>query len=334
MKIAKTILISGLFILNCSSDSTIDTPSIEAKYFNQTPPGMTPKIFAPGILSTIYHEHSSPVYSPDGKEIFYTLAHKDGHRLMYMKLENGQWSIPKTAPFSGVKSDDKAHFSADGNRLYFGSNRPIEGLGEEENKLNPWEYRDWYVDKINGKWQVTPTTNLTGSKGQTLSGTKYINTLGDVSDPYSTGIYYQTFVDGKYSNPIKMNDDINSGQLKYFGFVAPDESYMMFYVFKRPDLPEETMGIFISFRNSNGIWGKAINMGDVINYPGASTRFPRVSPDGKYLFFNWQKPNDNTDHVLTEVEKSFEGNEPSLDNGDIYWISADIIEKIKLDNNQ
>jgi Tol biopolymer transport system component len=86
--------------------------------------------FAPGILSTIFHEHSSPTYSPDGKEIFYTLAHEGGHRLMYLRMENGQWSIPRTAPFSGESSDDGPKYSPDVKRLYFGSRRHIVGFSE------------------------------------------------------------------------------------------------------------------------------------------------------------------------------------------------------------
>jgi len=333
MKIAKqlvsftSVLLSNLLVV-CSAQQ-VEFPVLKGPYLGQKPPGKIPEIFAPGIISTIYHEHSSPVYSPDGKEIFYTLSHEGGHRLMYLRLEDGQWTIPKTAPFSGEFSDDNAHFSLDGKRLYFGSRRPIDSLSEEENKLPGWIYRDWYVDKIGDKWPDTATLNTSGAKGQTISGTVYVNILSDQNNPYSNGIYYQTFVNGKYSEPIKMNDDINMGKLKYFGFVDPAERYIMFYSMNRPELTDDTMGLFISFRNADGIWGNAINMGTPINYDGGSTRFPRVSPDGKYLFFNWQKPRDMSNHELSVVEKSFEGNQPYIDNGDVYWVSAQIIQDLK-----
>jgi hypothetical protein len=244
-------------------------------------------------------------------------------------MENGQWSIPRIASFSGKFSDDKAHFSANGSRFYFSSRRPIDGLSDQENNLPGWVYRDWYVDKIGDKWPETAILNLSGDKGQTLSGTKYIDKLSDLNDPYSNGIYYQKLADGKYSEPVKMNDDINLGKLKYFGYVSPKESYMIFYAFNRPELANDTMGLFISFRNSKGVWGKAINMGTPINYDGGTSRFPRVSPDGKYLFFNWQKTRDTKGQKLSIVEKSFVENEPTIGNGDIYWVDAKIIEELK-----
>jgi len=331
MKIFWCLLVCSFAI---NSESTLADPSFEGKYFSQTPPGMTAKKFAPGIISTIYHEHSSPVYSPDGKEMFYTLSHEHGHALMYLRMENGQWSIPKTALFSGEFSDDKAHFSADGKRLYFSSKRPIDGLTEEENKLRGWVYRDWYIDKINDEWPRTATLNLDGNMTQTLSGTIYGNKLSDIDDPYSNRISYQTLTNGTYSEPVIMSDDINSGRLNYFGFVAPDESYLLFYALGRPEMADDTMSIFISFRSPDGVWGKSISLGEPVNYDGGTSRFPRISPDGKYLFFNWQKDDDNQNRELTLVEKSFVANEPYIGNGDIYWISSEIIEQLRHTNEQ
>ena len=41
-------------------------------YLGQTPPGDTPLVFAPGIVSTdSLIEHSAPAFSPDGKEVFW-----------------------------------------------------------------------------------------------------------------------------------------------------------------------------------------------------------------------------------------------------------------------
>jgi hypothetical protein len=47
---------------------------------------------------------------------------------------------------------------------------------------------------------------------------------------------------------------------------------------------EDTPDIYISFREKDGSWGTAINMGDKINTPLYEQR-ARVTPDGKYLFF-------------------------------------------------
>jgi len=56
----------------------------------------------------------------------------------------------------------------------------------------------------------------------------------------------------------------------------------------------------IGFSDEDGIWQKAIDMGPLF----ADTRFPSVSPDGKYLFFT----------------KFTEGGHE-----DFYWVDAKII---------
>ena len=93
---------------------------------------------------------------------------------------------------------------------------------------------------------------------------------------------------------------INSEQYEADVFISPDESYIIFCStrengFGRGDL-------YVSFKNFDGTWSKTINMGAEIN----SSNYeycPFVTKDGKYLFYT--------------------------SNQDIYWVSTDIIKKIK-----
>ena len=64
--------------------------------------------------------------------------------------------------------------------------------------------------------------------------------------------------------------------------------------------------LYISFRNKNGTWTKAKNMGKDIN-SGGGMICPSISPDGKYIFFNTTLNGKNG----------------------IYWVSAKIIEDLK-----
>ena len=59
---------------------------------------------------------------------------------------------------------------------------------------------------------------------------------------------------------------------------------------------------YITFRNFDGTWGDALHMGDVVNNE-TNNICPSLSHDGKYLFFT--------------------------SNNDIYWVSTDIIERIR-----
>ena len=60
--------------------------------------------------------------------------------------------------------------------------------------------------------------------------------------------------------------------------------------------------LYVSFKNENGDWANAINMSPVINTK-EHEEYPIVSADGKYLFF--------------------------VRNGDVYWVDARVIEKLK-----
>jgi hypothetical protein len=48
-----------------------DFPVLKGPYLGQKPPGMTPEIFAPGIISTGHSERIA-AFTPDGKYFFFT----------------------------------------------------------------------------------------------------------------------------------------------------------------------------------------------------------------------------------------------------------------------
>lgn len=68
--------------------------------------------------------------------------------------------------------------------------------------------------------------------------------------------------------------------------------------------------LYISFRQHDGSWGDAINMGDKIN-TDAYEAGPKVTPDGKYLFFVRNMGSDKFENV------------------DIFWVGAHIIETLR-----
>lgn len=76
-----------------------------ATYLGEAPPGLTPRLFAPGDVSTEAVELNS-VSSPDGQEFLFTrliagLAESEGYPgrtrqiLFRMVYENGAWSAPR-----------------------------------------------------------------------------------------------------------------------------------------------------------------------------------------------------------------------------------------------
>jgi hypothetical protein len=84
-------------------------------------------LFAPGNITTEYHEHSSPVFSPDGSEVYWSVFFNfwGPQVIMTMRMENGRWTQPEVAPFSGQYSDGNPCFLEDGKRIFFESRRPV-----------------------------------------------------------------------------------------------------------------------------------------------------------------------------------------------------------------
>ena len=71
----RTILLfaSLVTIVACATSPGDVAPDLVGPWLGQAPPGSTPKLFAPGLVSTRHHEHSGAVFSPDGDEVFWTV---------------------------------------------------------------------------------------------------------------------------------------------------------------------------------------------------------------------------------------------------------------------
>jgi hypothetical protein len=115
-------------------------------YFGQKPPGDTPEVFAPGLVSRETHEHSSPAFGPDETEVYWSLFERQKQTVVFARLERGRWTRPAIAPFSGTYSDGGPCFTRDGKRLYFYSERPLPGA--------PGVLKDdlWYVERTGVGW--------------------------------------------------------------------------------------------------------------------------------------------------------------------------------------
>ena len=317
-------VISWIMALLISCTRQTDYPILKIQYFGQTPPGITPEIFAPGIVSSEHQEHSSLSISPDGKEMWWSrwrLPHdldKYPQVIMYIKYENGEWSQPKVAPFSGKYRDGGPAFSPDGNKLYFYSRRP---LAEDTDEMHDNDI--WIVDRNQDGWghpeNIGPVVNsphVDATPNLAANGNLYFSTNRvQYKDPVGNNdIFISEFVDGQYVEPKGLGPAINTSFARdSFPFVAPDESYIIFSRDSRRfdadgNVTSGVRKLMISFKDKNGEWMEAVAMGP--NF--AKTRFPSVSPDGKYLFFT----------------KYTEGN-----NEDFYWVDAKIIEELKTKTN-
>lgn len=118
-------------------------------------------------------------------------------------------------------------------------------------------------------------------------------------------IQYSLLIEGNREKPRALDKQINTGKWNAHPFIAPDESYLIWDGERKSGYGNSDL--YISFRQQDGSWGTAINLGDEINTEFEDA-YGSVTPDGKYFFFN----------------RSFGG-----DKADIYWVDAQIIETLR-----
>jgi hypothetical protein len=72
-------------------------------------------------------------------------------------------------------------------------------------------------------------------------------------------IYVARRIENGFAPPVSVGGVVNSDLREFCPFVAPDESYLMF----ARTVPEERgrSDLYISFRNADGSWMDAVNMG-------------------------------------------------------------------------
>jgi len=314
------ILIIGVAIFLISCDTQVkeskdsDFPILKGAYLGQKPPTMIPEIFAPGIISTGFSERIA-AFTPDGKELYYVLAGAPHSVILYTKEVDGKWTKPKVAPFSGNKSAE-FNISPDGNKIVF----IYKPHGPDD--------LVWMVERDGEIWgePYTLPPYINGYSTLAENGNVYFNSLNE--DNRSWDLYVSVVVNGEYSTPLNLGNNINNELHEADPFIAPDESYL---IYARRD-PKGFGGadIFISFRNKDGNWTKSINMGKNIN-SDSDEYCPTVSPDGKYFFFlSFRKTHmDYSEIPLTINEKVQILNSPGNGNGDIYWVSSQIIQDLK-----
>ncbi len=260
---------------------------LQGEYLGQKPPGLKPEVFAPGIVSTRGGHEFSCTFSPNGKEFYFNR----GPDIFVCRWEKAGWTAPEPAPFNSRYLDHEPHITADGKTLFFGTGRPQPGSEEPG-------YGIWAMHKTANGWGE-PAFQFVGMYVTTAkNGTVYVTDMQGEEGDY---IVRRKFDGNTYQAPEKLVGEVNTGGSAAHPCIAPDESFLIFDS-RRPGAigGESDDDFFISFRQPDGAWGKAIHF-DAISTEG-SNMCASLSPDVKYLFF--------------------------YANHDIYWVSAEVIKQV------
>jgi len=297
LKIKLSVLLSVIFLSACKTENPNtkenDSLTIENPYLGQKPPGLIPIPFAPGLVSTDLYEANS-AFTPDMKAFYFIRRGEENKNSAFYEYKyneiNGIWEKSEVAsPWIG-----RPVISPDGETMHLGDRylkRTESGWSELQNLEPPTVSNDsMYIMRLSSS----------------ANGTYYFDTYkeNDASFP----IRYSRLIDGKHEEPRALPKAINTGTFLSHPFIAPDESYLLFDAVREDGFGDSD--IYISFKQKDGTWGNAVNLGDKIN-TSAWEASASITPDGKYLFF--------TRNVVSD----------DFENVDVFWVSVQALENLR-----
>jgi hypothetical protein len=253
-------------------------PRLEGPYLGQEPPGLAPRPFAPGVVTTDGEEGG--VGFARGGAVFLFQRFLDRRCHTYVtRLRDGLWCAPELVPFweTMAENGDFVFSSDDRTLLYQVRSRtesgPVSHIWRAEVTDTGW----------GGPTSLPPPVN--SPHFESFASDAADRTLYFFSRrPGGRGLsdlYRSAFKDGTYADPVNL-ESLNTEYEEWDPFVAPDESYLVFCSTKPGGFGRDDL--YISFREKAGRWGPPVNLGKEINSAGSENR-PCVTRDGKYFFF-------------------------------------------------
>jgi len=308
-------------------------PVLTGDYLGQTPPGMEPELFAPGIVSTGLAERDVAM-TPDGNELYFSAVvgrNFNFTAILVTRRVDGRWTAPEVAPFSGKYLDIEPTITADGRRFFFLSNRPKPGSGAEEGDEDVW-----VMDRAtDGGWgepyNLGPPVNSAQAEyfpSLTRDGTIYFTRRGDDG---VEAIYRSRPIDGGFAEPERLPEQVNAGRTRFNAFIAPDESFLIVSVVGR----EDTVGgvdYYVVFRSPDDAWSEPVRLPDSINTDQMGEWSASLSPDGRYLFFMSSRAKIEDQVAPTRMSRADMDalhNAPMNGNSDIWWVDAAAVTALR-----
>lgn len=247
-----------------------------------TRPLPMPEVFAPGAISTSDFE-SHPAFTPDGRTLYFL---KDAPNFSFWtivvsRFESGKWQAPQIADWSGRYRDADPFITADGQRFYFISDRPVDGKPKED--LDIWmmerngagwgapQHLDAPVNSAGNEWFPT-----IASDGTIYFGSDREGGLG------RTDIYRCRRTADGYAPAENLGEPVNSKFDEFEPLIAADQSFLIFMSSGRAE-GKGGGDLYVSLQR-DGAWQPATNLGEPINSRALEIS-PKLSPDGRWFFF-------------------------------------------------
>lgn len=245
----------------------------------------TPEMIGEGVISTDEDELGGGV-TADGQTLIFEKSAAP-HYLYIMcesHLVDGKWGRPEILPISGQYRDTDPVLAPDGQAILFASDRPVGGKD-----LHRWSI--WRARRTASGWKepelVDGAVNSEGSQvfaSIAANGNIYFASSRKTGD---YDVFRSKLVNGEYREAEDLGTNFNGPGIDTFeATIAPDESYLLLGSFGRPG-GYGSSDLWVSFREGDS-WSKPLNLGPKINGK-ARDYSPRISGDGKWLYFTSEK---------------------------------------------
>ena len=233
-----------------------------------------------GINSNNYEYF--PALTADGNTFLFTRNIREGEGVtatgqedFYVsKKVNNVWQ--NAYPITSVNTlgnEGAPSLSADGEIMFFASCMEMTGDYGASDRKGYGSCDIFYAQKINGKWTKPRNAGSTintknwetqpsfSSDGKTLYFIRGTVTREGIKNP---DIYSSTIgEDGRFTEPVKLSDNINTLEGEESVFIHPDNQTLYFSSEGHPGMGG--LDIFMSKKQADGSWGKAVNLGYPIN---------------------------------------------------------------------
>ena len=295
----------------CSCTQEGEFSQLRGPYLGQKPPMEEAVLFNPSIFPEGEHLGCSGFLGDNSVFIFGSMKDNADWRfrpIYYTQQIKGRWTKPKIVPFNSY-SPYNFTIGPDGETLYFTSLvSPDKTSSVFLEQANIWgvklEMDGWKEPKMLG-YSINTEQYYENYPSVTEDGTVYYMSRRE-NGFGRTDVYRSRNIDGKYGETENLGPVINTEGSDIDPFVAADESYLI--VCQEREGGYGAFDLYIYFRQMDGSWTDAINMGAGVNSSSFEAR-PCVTPDGKYLFFTSNRPDNG-----------------SL--GKIYWVDTKVIDKL------
>ena len=304
-------LLAGLFLL-----------LTDASLASAAEPGPSaPRLFEPGLVSTGFDDAHVTI-SPDGQTLYFLRDTPDfAHwTVLISRRVGGRWGPAEVAPFSGRWNDGDVTITRDSRRLFFISNRPVEGDAPRP------DTEIWTMDRTGTGWGPPRHVAELSSPGDewfptmTDDGTLFFGS----ERPGGKGkcdLWQARRQGDHFGPPENLGEPINTPDQEIEPWISADGRMVVFSGKGRPGGRGE-YDLFVSFRCGSR-WTEPRPLGPGVNSPGWDFG-GRFSPDGRTFFFTSNRSDWPAARTRPWTARELEKALASSGNGlrDVYQVPA------------